>query len=388
MIQTSSQSQESSIEEKLQKIIKDFKIVGLSALVVDKTKPVWEGYYGLASIEAKKRVNPHTVYRIASVSKMILGVALMQLYEKGKFKLEDDISDHLGYKVRNPHFPDVPINFIHLLTHTSSLQDEYTKFVFASYCNEPPSLKEVLFPGGSFYTDGVWGNYEPGSKENFLYSNLASVVLGTLVECLSGERYDVYCRKNIFKPLGMDESSFNIEDLNLDETAVLYEYNKENQEFDVALDTAGKNRLPKIDLSNYIPGTNGGIYRPQGGLYSNARDLSKFLLMCMNDGTYNGVQILKKETLKLITSEHWQGVAKNSRYRKKGLNFQITDAFIPGKVLIGHCGDAWGLLSGLYFDEEREKGLIFLTSGSEIDREELPYSVEKELIPALYSIIE
>ncbi len=372
------------IDLKLKEVMESLKIVGLSAAVVHKNEVVWSNQYGWANIDNKKVTDSHTIYRMASISKSIMGTALMQLYEKGLFKLQDDISEYLGYEVRNPHYPQTPITFIQLLTHTSSLQDEYVDFVIASYCDNPPSLKEILVPGGKFYSDAVWGQYEPGDADHFVYSNLASVVVATLIEAMSGERFDQYCQKHIFKPLGMNETSHNIEDIDLGNVAVLYNYNADKEKFEVGLDSAGTNRPKKINLSNYVPGTNGGIFSPQGGCRSTALDLSKFLLAHMNGGEYNGVRILQEETVNLMHQEHWTGNPPDTHYRKKGLQFQITDDLVPGKTLIGHHGDAYGLLSGLYFNKQDGKGIVFLTNGSKFNDGKLFYNVDEALAEALY----
>ncbi|GAA0323883.1 hypothetical protein GCM10008967_13010 [Bacillus carboniphilus] len=374
------------LDQKIRDIQNRLQIIGLSAGIIYKEQLVWEGYYGLANINQKKYVHAQTVYRIASISKSILATALMQQYEKGKFNLNDDISDHLGFKVRNPYFPNTPITFTQLMTHTSSLQDEYVEFAIASYDSHPPSLKEILLPGGKFYKKQIWGKYEPGDSGHFTYSNLASIVVGTLVEILSGERFDLYCKKHIFEPLEMRETSFNIEDITLSELAVLYEYDPENEEFAIALDSADRDRPKKIDLSHYMPGKNGGIYNPQGGVKSTVRDLSKFLMLHMNAGVYLDKQILKPETVELMHQPFWQGTPKDSVYRKKGIHFQITEDLVEGKTVIGHSGNAYGLISGLYFNKVDELGIVFLTNGSKIEIGKLFYTIEEELASALYPV--
>jgi len=375
------------LDKRLKEIMDELKILGLSAAIVNKDGSLWEGHYGLASIEGSKKMDAHSIYRIASISKSILATALMQLYDQEKFQLDDDISDYLGFKVRNPHYPDKKITFKHLQTHTSSLQDVYVDFVRASYCDDPPALTEILLPGGKFYTDGVWGNYEPGDQDHFLYSNLGSVVVGTLIEKISGERFDAYCKRRIFIPLRMNETSHNIEEINIPKIAVLYNYDPKTSEYNVSLDSAGKDRPPKIDLTRYTPGKNGGIFSPQGGVRTNASDLTKFLLAHMNGGILNGVRILKEETVKLMHSELWHGTPKYSRYRKKGLHFQISDDLLPGKTLIGHSGDAYGMISGLYFDKDYERGILFMTNGSNVDPNQQTYTIETKLTEALYNAV-
>ena len=104
------------------------------------------------------------------------------------------MSDTLGFKLRNPHHPDVPITFRQLLTHTASFADgaPYDDFLMFTYDhpNEAPAMSELLCEGGGFYRDGaVFSEHAPGT--HYAYSNLGFGLLGTLVERLSGERFDL-----------------------------------------------------------------------------------------------------------------------------------------------------------------------------------------------------
>ena len=99
-------------------------VAGLAACIIKSNRIVWSKGYGWANIEKKIPFTPHnTIFQIASVSKTITATAIMQLYEKHKFKLDDDINKYLPFRVRNPKYPDRPITFKHLLTHTSSIHD-------------------------------------------------------------------------------------------------------------------------------------------------------------------------------------------------------------------------------------------------------------------------
>jgi len=164
-----------------------------------------------------------TKYRIASVSKTITAIAIMQLVEQNLLDLDVDISPILGYSVQNPNHPSLPITTRMLLSHTSSIIDgsTYSSFLAATVNNNPiPNLSEILTPSGAYYTAGQFNNTLPGSYFN--YSNINYVILGTIIEKASNLRFDVYCKQNISDPLGID-ASFNVNDLtDIDELAVIY----------------------------------------------------------------------------------------------------------------------------------------------------------------------
>ena len=141
-----------------------------------------------------------TKYRIASVSKTITAIAVIQLVEQNLLDLEADISNILGYSVQNPNHPTVPITTRMLLSHTSTIIDGtmYSSFLDATVNNNPiPNLSELLTTTGAYYTSGQFNNTVPGTYFN--YSNINYVILGTIVEKISNTRFDVYCKQNILE---------------------------------------------------------------------------------------------------------------------------------------------------------------------------------------------
>jgi CubicO group peptidase (beta-lactamase class C family) len=98
-------------------------VAGLAACIVKSGRVVWNGNYGFADIARNKPVTDSTIFMLASISKTVTATALMQLYEAGRFQLDDSVNGHLPFAVRNPNFPSVPITFRMLLTHRSSIQD-------------------------------------------------------------------------------------------------------------------------------------------------------------------------------------------------------------------------------------------------------------------------
>src|SRR5262249_18790043 len=149
---------------------------------------------------------------LASISKVVTGVALMQAHERGAFDLDDAIDARLPFPVRNPSFPDVPITYRMLLTHTSSINDtdEVDDHVAKGHDSPIPLatfLPQYLAPGGAYYTKGSWDRHHaPGTR--YAYSNVGASLAGELVERIGGESLEAICQKQIFGPLGMDETSW------------------------------------------------------------------------------------------------------------------------------------------------------------------------------------
>ncbi|HOV80673.1 MAG TPA: serine hydrolase domain-containing protein [Bacillota bacterium] len=332
------------------------KIVGVSAAFIKDGRVVWANGYGWADLEKGKLATPATVFRIASVSKAVTATALMQLWERGLFSLEDDIGVYLGYPVRNPRYPDVKITFRMLLTHTSGILDS-GGYETALGSAPPPLLKDLLAPGGKAYSELTWGGFMPGA--GFVYSNFGYGIIGALVEVISGERFDQYAAGHIFRPLGMD-ASYNVSDIvNFGEIAVLYETTGDGK-YSPACDYFPSGARPPrkeyaLPPGNYYIG-------PAGAVRSSVPDLAKFLIAHMNGGVYRGVRILQRRTADLMHRMQWYGYGLGGLFRYMGLGFHITDA-LAGRRLRGHPGEACGLLSDMYFSAGENAGVIFMTNG-------------------------
>lgn len=330
------------------------QVVGVSAVFVKNGEVIWSRGYGWADLENERPADASTIYRIASISKTITATALMQLFEKGYFSLDDDIGDYLGYRVRNPNYPDIRITFRMLLTHTSSILDGGYNRVLDS--PNPPPLKELLVPGGSAYTPDTWGDYPPGTR--FVYSNFGAGIVACLVEVLSGQNFDTYAISHIFTPLGMD-AGYEVADLaHPERLAVLYRP-AGNGNFTPACDYYPGGQLPprrpQLPLGNYYIG-------PAGAVRTSALDLARFMTAQMQAGVYRGVRILKEETADLMQQIQWYGYGYQGLFRMIGLFIHITDA-LAGRRLRGHPGEACGLLSDMYFSLDEQAGVVFMTNG-------------------------
>jgi len=357
-----------TFQDQLAQVAEENQLVGMSVLVVQGGEIADEYHYGLANINSKRAVDANSRYRIASISKSVVATALMTLYDQGLFKLDEDISKAMGYPIRNPRFPETPITYRMLLNHTSSLRDgsRYGDFLMTTYRRDTlPDMKEILLPEGMFYTEDTFGEQAPGTY--FTYCNLAYGLLGALIERLSTQRFDVYVRESVLEPLGI-QGNFNVQDLSdLNTIATLYRNGQPTaDEYPVDLQD------PLTE--DYTLGQNGSIFAPQGGLRVSARELSRFLLLHMKKGEGFEDPILKTETFALMHQPSWTFDGTNGDNYKDffnafGLGFHLSgnpghkDYVFPAISMIGHAGEAYGLISEMQWEPEREFGLIFITNG-------------------------
>jgi len=339
-----------------------------------------------------------TKYRMASISKTITAIAIMQLVEQNLLNLDADISTILGYTVQNPNNPGIPITTRMLLSHTSTIVDgsTYSNFLSASVNSNPiPNLSQILTVGGTYYSAGQFNNTTPGNYFN--YSNINYVILGTIVEKVSNLRFDVYVKQNISTPMGID-ASFNVNDLtDIDQLAVLYR--KINGSWEAQADNYQGIQPQFNNLNGYVAGTNGGRFGPQGGYRCSGKDLAKIFLVLMNKGTYNGVTLLSEASCNAMFANEWTYNGNNGNnyyglFRSWGLGIhRITstpgnDIALPGSAsMLGHTGEAYGLVSDAYFDTLRKVGFVFVNNGVGIgyqsNTNSVFYTIEQQVFNAI-----
>ncbi|WP_438433137.1 serine hydrolase domain-containing protein [Gorillibacterium sp. sgz500922] len=375
------------MEQEMQSIIERHRIVGLAAAVVKREGTVWSDSWGYRNLALRLPMEPDTVFRIASVSKLAVAAAYLQLVEEGVCRLDQDIGELLGYPVRNPRYPDKPVTVVHLMTHTSGLRDVYAEFAAASRAQTVPRLPltELILPGGRFHPDALWGGLEPGDPNGFDYSNLGAILLATAIEKVTSQRFDRYCRRRLFEPLGMNDTSFSLDAYDdLKKLAVLYEA-AEDGGFRPVMDDPAAGRPVQPNLAAYEPGTNAALFSPQGGLRTSIADLARFLGAHLNGGEWAGRRILKPESVERMRRPEWTGRRGSGFFRGSGLQLQITGDLLPGIRLFGHAGDAYGLLSDFYYEPEAGWGFCFAMNGL-VQRKEsgVFFAAEEEIARLLY----
>ena len=333
-------AQTENLEAEIQGIMRKLEVVGLSVAVVKKGELVYQHSFGLKNIENNTPVTNTDIFRIASISKSFSATSIMQLIEAGKLSLNDDFSNLVGFKVRNPKFPEAVITLKMVMSHTSSVNDS------EGYLN-----LDVINPAKNPDWAKCYNDYAPG--KGYQYCNLNYNMVGTIIEKLSGERFDRYVKHHILDPLGL-YGGYCVDSLDSTRFTTLYEYNSIQKAF-VAAPLAYAPR--REEIKNYVMGYSTPIFSPTGGMKINATDLAKYMVMHMNYGKANGVKIMSKKHAKLMQTK----VSEEEGY---GLAIGHFNDLIPGKIITGHTGSAYGLYSAMFFHPKEKFGIVILSNGS------------------------
>ncbi len=331
------------------------------------------------------RLTPDALFRVASISKLICAIGAMRLVEQGVLALDADVSELLGWTLRNPHFPDVPITIAQLLSHTSSLRDD------GGY-NFPPetSLQSALERNAK-----VWGTQGPPG-EYFRYANVPWGVLATVMERATHERFDRLITRLVFAPLGIEGGfhPFEFAPKVLQSTETLYRKRDANEVWNPAGpwiaqvdDYSATPPAPRAS-AGYVLGTNGTVMSPQGGARLSVVALAKIARLLLGKGEVDGVRLLKAETVTMMCAKRWdakrdkgdsdfdEGVGSIAGWGLGVQHFNDTpgpkgDRLIEGGGFtgVGHFGFAYGLTSGLVIDPISGNGLIYCQGGTGDDPE-------------------
>ncbi len=350
-----------NIKKQFDKICQEFGVVGASACIF-KNDELTSLNYGQAT--TNQVTSENTIYRIASISKIIVALAAMKLVEEQKLNLDEDISTYLGFKLRNIYHPDKVITTRMLMTQTSSITDG---FADEDMINEEVrrdtyngvngtflkvSLEDLLVPNDSvYYNDITFDKNEPGSK--FIYSNFGCGILACIVEKISGEYFTDYIRKILLAPLGLD-ASFRIDDIKAFEN-ISSTYIPKDGKMVLCRSKEGflSGLYPRFEIGQNYRG-------PAGGLFISVKDLSVIMQMLINRGEYQGIKLYKKETIEQMFVKNWEG--HDGNYRAKGLQMIILDNLYNHKFY-GHFGNAYGVHSFMLFDKDAKMGMCFITNG-------------------------
>jgi CubicO group peptidase (beta-lactamase class C family) len=310
-------------------------IPGLAACIVKSGRIGWEGYYGLANIAHQDSVRQNTIFQLASVSKPFVGTALMQLWQRGRFQLDDSINAYLPFPVRNPYFPSNVITFRQLMCHVSSIRDTWNRM--PEFMGDPPIalgtyLAGYLTPGGSYYSSTNYSSSLPPASQ-YEYSNIGAALCGYLVEAISGAPFDQYCRDSIFTPLGMTNTGWFLRDLDTTLIARPYLWNP----------------------GYYDNGLRGYANYPAAQLRTTARSLAQFLIANISYGRLNGVRILDSITVRMMRTSHYPSIDPT-----QGL---IWYSILLGQRQIwGHAGIMDGVRAAIWLDEQRRTGVLLLAN--------------------------
>ncbi len=324
------------VESIYQEGLKLNKIVGSSFIFIDDGEIIAESYNGFADLAENRPVDENTIFHWASITKTFTGIAIMQLRDRGFLDLEDPIVKYIPEleKAYNPFGEMKQITLKHLLTHSSGFR--FSTWPWGGEKDwhpfEPTEWSQLaaMFP----YTEIL---FEPGSK--YGYSNPGITFLGRVIEIISGDDYEVYMDKNVFKPLKMYNAYF-------DKTPYHLLPFRSNNYF-IKNDTLKVNGL---DFDTGITVSNGGLNAPLG-------DMIKFLSFLTNvEGDF--YPILDQSSIEEMWESSIQMGDEDAIRMSRGLAFQILE--YENIKIIGHTGQQRGFLSLYYIHPESRTGAILV----------------------------
>lgn len=369
-----------SLADQMQSYVDNGNVVGISWLLVKDGEVAQYGAHGLRDVETASPVTDDTIYRIYSMTKPITGVALMQLYEEGKFELDDPVTDYIpefqNLKVLDRMNEDGSPKLVdmersptmrELMSHTAG-------FAYGlgggDYANAQFREQKVLqSPDLETFIEKVAGIpllFQPGEK---WYYSAAVDIQGYLVEKLSGMSFGEYLKANVFTPLKMDDTGFYVPDEDYDRLADLMVYNQEMGAFvpmPTSPETRGPSTIPFLFMKDTVAFESGG-----GGLVSTLDDYARFCQMMLNNGTLSGQRILEPETVALMTSDQlpegvgigFDGTNRSSDEgdpHKFGLDFAVITDPVAMKRPAGAGTYYWGGAAGTWFWIDPVNDLFFI----------------------------
>jgi CubicO group peptidase (beta-lactamase class C family) len=379
--QTSAES--AALDASLRGAVERKEVPGVVALVTDRERVLYQGAFGVADVATGRPLAADALFRIASMTKAVTSLALMQLVEQGRLGLDDPAEKYLpelvGLKVFASFDPASGAYTLrpaaraptvrHFLTHTSGLAYPFTSAIWRDFKPRP----------GETYPFGGPLLFDPG--ERWHYSTSTDVV-GRLVEVLSGQKLEDYFRQHIFAPLRMDDTSYTVPEAKGPRLAA--------QQW-----RAGERMDGAIELQKPQPGLAIAAPVGGGGLASTAADYGRFVRMFLNGGALEGQRVLKAETVALMGQNHIGALGvpalKSALPRsadftfiadgrdKWGLGFLITADQVPGKRSPGSL--SWGGINNTFFWIDPARGIAGV-----IMMQYLPFADAKAL--AVYDVFE
>ena len=328
--------------------MEEHDVTAMNIAVVKGDEVIYSNALGLKNRETGEAVAIDDLFRIASISKSFSGVSTMQLVEAGKLSLDDDVSDLVGFTVRNPRFPDVPITVRMLLSHTSSVVDNNK----VSYKR---SFDGTLIPGTAD-ADTIlccYSTYKPGA--HYQYSNRGINLLGAVIEKVSGERFDNYVLNHILRPLGIEPAGYNVDSLDRNRFCTLYAV--KNGKF-----TAQPGAYERLKLyDGYRLGIDTPAFSPAGGMKITILGLAEWMMTLKRGGLgRNGVRILSEASVEQMFRKATPASCKTNY----GFTL-LTSSKLLGFPMRGHGGSAYGLKSTLSYSVEKDFGIVVFCSSTD-----------------------
>ncbi|HEX2532304.1 MAG TPA: serine hydrolase domain-containing protein [Chitinophagaceae bacterium] len=356
--------QRDSLTAALERLYSWGHFTGFGVAIVTGNGKVYRQGFGYAERETARPYTEKTVQNIGSVSKTVIGLALLKAQELGRLRLDDPVNRYLPFPVSHPRFPDQPITIRHLATHTSGVLDTEA-YAEHNYILKPgPNgndtdaspgaevrfnapgaalplggfLEKVLTPAGAWYREEGFSPHAPGNR--YAYTNIGAALAAYVVEGATGVPFDVFTRKHIFGPLGMKATGWKFAGIDFTRHSRIYQ-------------APGK-PLPYYSLITY----------PDGNLITSVSDLCLYLSELIRGYAGRG-RILSKESY----AELFRPQLVDRHFGERNERNPYNDGYNTGIFMgisaagyIGHTGSDPGVGSLLFFDPRTLAGRILLVN--------------------------
>lgn len=349
-----------TLDAQVDRVFARAKAVGGALVVAMGEEIVYERYYGVQQKTTGVPVTENSYFRVASVTKLVTGIGLLQLMDQGVLDPDEDISQYLGYTVYNPRYPDVPITLRQLMSHTAGLSED------SSWNRQSAQLREMLE-----VTQKARANFKdvrPGAK--YAYSNFGAGVTGSIIESVTGQDVSSYMRGAVFAPLGID-AAYSVTQLENPEY-ITASYKK-----DGTLNVSPSYLLRKGYTAEPDPDAH---YRMTvGSLFIRPRDLAKLGVALCGDGTVGGVRVLSEEAVAMTRqaqSKETTGITADSPY-----SFFVIrqDSLFEGRTVYGHQGTSEGIVANMYVEPESGLTMVVVSNGCSAVRDHGIMSLTRRL---------
>jgi CubicO group peptidase (beta-lactamase class C family) len=343
---------------------------GLSLVVVKDGAMVYQKGFGMADGPKNILATADTVYNTWSMVKPMSAVAVLQLQEQGLLNIDDPVVDHLPFfRVEYPSESSETVTIRHLLNHSSGLSNNVPEVLGWIHFDGDPEWNQTELIKEKFpdYTELA---YEPGTKG--VYTNVGYMVVSALIEAVSGQTYQQYMIDHIFKPLGMDQTSWTYTDTTIENEAAgsSPRFDYQALMLPLLLDRGKMHRLIREKVDGVIWFNR--VYTDQKGPtgpISTAPDMARFVMAFLNEGELDGQRILSAESIALMTHEshvlpgNTPEAASFKDYDQMyhGLGWYVVknhDSFIA------HGGGGPGFSSDMRLYPDRELGMVIIANGT------------------------
>jgi len=331
------------VDRALERAAEDFSVTAISVAAVEHGQLSQAGAWGWA-VKDKREMTPDTKVRVASLTKVAVGLCAVAMEEDGLLDLDAPLSDYWGEAAANPYTENQP-SVRTLMSHSSSLKA-------LDYAWGLSRLRGILS------SRSAWRGVEPGNGGYWHYNNFAYGILGTTLELAAGRTLDGYLQERFLEPLEAEGSLFG-GNLEAEELACLYN------------SWGGVEQSPEFQAGQKVPGDiGGGASYYAGGLTISAVDMAKLVAVLAGDGAYEGRQLLAPETVAEMETPQFLVDQGDTYPFQQCLTLRRQEDIYGQSALCYHTGSAYGVFNLLSYNPETGNGVVVLTVGARRETDE------------------